>query len=121
MATLLVAGHDHKTLNGVPSKGLADAPIYANRLAAPVAALLVQLAPNYDPNVAPATTAGKNFMPRAAALLDVMQISEIAKVVAPDTFERPIYAGNAIETVQSADKKRVITVRSATFQAAGGG
>ena len=80
-----------------------------------------QLAPNYDAIVAPATTAGKNFMPRAAALLDVMQISEITKVVAPDTFERPIYAGNAIETVQSGDKKKVITVRTAAFQAAGEG
>jgi electron transfer flavoprotein alpha subunit len=86
-----------------------------------MAALIVSLAPNYDAIVAPATTTGKNYMPRAAALLDVMQISEISKVVAPDTFDRPIYAGNAIETVQSADKKRVITVRSAAFQAAGAG
>jgi electron transfer flavoprotein alpha subunit len=72
-------------------------------------------------NVAPATTSGKNFMPRAAALLDVMQVSEIVKVVSPDTFERPIYAGNAIETVQSTDKKKLVTVRSASFQAAGTG
>ncbi|HEY8268991.1 MAG TPA: FAD-binding protein [Xanthobacteraceae bacterium] len=158
MATLLVAEHDDKTLNGATAKALtaakglggeihvlvagsgckpaaeaaaklegvakvllADAPLYASRLAEPIAALLVQLAPNYDAIVAPATTAGKNFMPRAAALLDVMQISEISKVVAPDTFERPIYAGNAIEMVQSADKKKVVTVRTAAFQAAGAG
>ncbi len=158
MATLLVAEHDDKTLNGATAKALtavkglggeihvlvagsgcksvavqaakldgvakvllADASLYANRLAEPIAALLVQLAPNYDAIVAPATTAGKNFMPRAAALLDVMQISEISKVVAPDTFERPIYAGNAIETVQSVDKKKVVTVRTAAFQAARAG
>jgi electron transfer flavoprotein alpha subunit len=86
-----------------------------------LAALVVSLAPDYDAIVAPATTSGKNFMPRAAALLDVMQVSEIVKVVSPDTFERPIYAGNAIETVQSLDPKKLITVRSASFQAAGGG
>jgi electron transfer flavoprotein alpha subunit len=70
--------------------------------------------------MAAATTAGKNIMPRVAALLDVMQISEITKVVAPDTFERPIYAGNAIQTVRSQENKRVITVRTAAFQATGG-
>jgi electron transfer flavoprotein alpha subunit len=71
--------------------------------------------------VAPATTTGKNFMPRVAALLDVMQISDIVKVVAPDTFERLIYAGNAVQTVRSKDKVKVITVRTSTFQAAGTG
>jgi electron transfer flavoprotein alpha subunit len=71
--------------------------------------------------VTPATTSGKNFMPRAAALLDVMQISEVIKVESPDTFQRPIYAGNAIETVQSSDKKKVMTVRTASFQAVGAG
>ena len=76
---------------------------------------------NYDAIVAPATTNGKNVMPRVAALLDVMQISEITKVVAPDTFERPIYAGNAIQTVKSTDAKKVITVRTSTFQATGEG
>jgi electron transfer flavoprotein alpha subunit len=86
-----------------------------------MAALIVSLAANYDAIVAPATTSGKNFMPRAAALLDVMQVSEIIKVVSPDTFERPIYAGNAIETVQSTDKKKLVTVRSASFQAVGAG
>jgi electron transfer flavoprotein alpha subunit len=128
MATLLVAEHDDKSLNGATAKLdgvakvlVADDARYANRLAEPVAALIVSLAGNYDAIVAPATTTGKNFMPRVAALLDVMQVSEISKVVSPDTFERPIYAGNAVETVQSGDKKKVITVRSAAFQATGAG
>ena len=69
--------------------------------------------------VAPATSRFKNVMPRVAALLDVMQISEIIKVISPDTFERPIYAGNAIQTVKSKDDKKVITVRTSTFAAAG--
>ena len=94
---------------------------YAHMLAEPAAALIVSLAGGYDAIVAPATTNGKNVMPRVAALLDVMQISEIIKVVAPDTFERPIYAGNAIQTVKSSDAKKVITVRTSTFQAAGRG
>jgi electron transfer flavoprotein alpha subunit len=125
---VLVAGKDCRAaaevaakLEGVAKVLLADDARYANRLAEPLAALVVSLAPNYDAIVAPATTSGKNFMPRAAALLDVMQISEIVKVVSPDTFERPIYAGNAIETVQSTDKKKLVTVRSASFQAAGAG
>src|SRR5690606_10298817 len=71
-----------------------------------------------DVLIAPATTTGKNVMPRVAALLDVMQISEIVSVEAPDTFKRPIYAGNAIQTVQTTDAKKVITVRTASFQAA---
>ncbi|HMN88106.1 MAG TPA: FAD-binding protein [Bauldia sp.] len=93
----------------------------AHQLAEPLAALVVSLAPAYDALVAPATTSGKNVMPRVAALLDVMQVSDIIKVVSPDTFERPIYAGNAIETVQSTDAKKVITVRTAAFRAAGEG
>ena len=80
---------------------MADAPAYEHALAEPLAALIVSLAGNYDALVAPATTTGKNVMPRVAALLDVMQVSDIIKVVAPDTFERPIYAGNAIQTVKS--------------------
>ena len=90
-------------------------------LAEPTAALIVALAGPYETIMAAATTAGKNIMPRVAALLDVMQISEIIKVVAPDTFERPIYAGNAIQTVRSPENKRVITVRTAAFQATGDG
>jgi electron transfer flavoprotein alpha subunit len=125
---ILVAGKDCRAvaeaaakLDGVKKVLLADDARYANRLAEPIAALVVSLAPNYDAIVASATTTGKNFMPRAAALLDVMQISEITKVVSPDTFERPIYAGNAIETVQSTDAKKLVTVRSAAFQATGAG
>jgi electron transfer flavoprotein alpha subunit len=100
---------------------IADAPAYAHMLAEPVAALIVALAGPYETIMAAATTNGKNIMPRVAALLDVMQISEISKVVAPDTFERPVYAGNAIQTVRSLDPKRVITVRTAAFQATGAG
>ena len=105
-------------LKGVAKVLVADAPPYEHMLAEPVAALIVSLAPQYDAIVAPATTTGKNFMPRVAALLDVMQISDIVKVIALDTFERLIYAGNAVQTVKSKDAKKVITVRTSTFQAA---
>lgn len=125
---VLVAGSNCKAvadaaakLNGVAKVLLADNAAYAHDLAEPVAALIVSLAPNYDAFVAPSTSRGKNVMPRVAALLDVMQVSEILKVVAPDTFERPIYAGNAIQTVKSKDAKKVITVRTSTFQATGEG
>src|SRR5467141_1183516 len=74
-----------------------------------------------SPRPLPSTTAGKNIMPRVAALLDVMQVSDIVKVIAPDTFERLIYAGNAVQTVRSKDKTKVITVRTSTFQATGEG
>jgi electron transfer flavoprotein alpha subunit len=108
-------------LDGVAKVLLADAPVYDHMLAEPIAALVVSLAGGYDAIVAPATTTGKNFMPRVAALLDVMQVSEITKVIAPDTFERLIYAGNAVQTVRSGDAKKVITVRTSTFPAAGEG
>jgi electron transfer flavoprotein alpha subunit len=108
-------------LDGVSKVLLADAPLYGHDLAEPVAALIVSLAGNYDAFVAPATSRAKNVMPRVAALLDVMQVSEIIKVVAPDTYERPIYAGNAIQTVKSKDAKKVITVRTSTFAATGEG
>ena len=121
---VLVAGSSAKAvadaaakLDGVAKVLLADAPAYEHALAEPLAALIVSLAGNYDAIVAPATTTAKNVMPRVAALLDVMQISDITKVVAPDTFERPIYAGNAIQTVKSKDPKKVVTVRTSTFQA----
>jgi electron transfer flavoprotein alpha subunit len=104
-------------LHGVAKVLLADAPQLGHQLAEEVAALVVALMPGYDAAVAPATASGKNIMPRIAALLDVMQISEVIKVVAPDTFERPIYAGNAIQTVQSADAKKVLTVRTTAFPA----
>ncbi len=108
-------------LDGVAKVRRVEAPAYEQMLAEPIAALIVSLAGPYEAIVAAATTAGKNFMPRAAALLDVMQISDVLKVVAPDTFERPIYAGNAVQTVRSTDPKKVITVRTASFQAAGEG
>jgi electron transfer flavoprotein alpha subunit len=108
-------------LDGVEKVLLADAPALAHLLAEPLAALVVTLASSYDAIVAPATTTGKNFMPRVAALLDVMQISDIVKVIGPDTFERLIYAGNAVQTVRSRDKVKVITVRTSTFAAAGMG
>ncbi|HWW48747.1 MAG TPA: FAD-binding protein [Xanthobacteraceae bacterium] len=125
---VLVAGENAKAaadaagkLNGVAKVLLADNAAYGQDLAEPLAALIVSLAGNYDAIVAPATSRYKNVMPRVAALLDVMQVSEIIKVIAPDTFERPIYAGNAIQTVKSKDAKKVITVRTSTFQAAGEG
>jgi len=108
-------------LAGVAKVLLAEGASYAHDLAEPLAALIVALAPSYDAFVAPATSRFKNVMPRVAALLDVMQVSEIIKVVAPDTYERPIYAGNAIQTVKSKDAKKVITVRTSTFAAAGTG
>jgi electron transfer flavoprotein alpha subunit len=125
---VLIAGKNCKAaaevaakLNGVTKVLLADATLYEHAVAEPLAALIVSLAGSYDAIIAPATTNGKNVMPRVAALLDVMQISEIIKVIAPDTFERPIYAGNAIQTVKSTDAKKVITVRTSTFQATGEG
>ena len=106
-------------LDGAKKVLLADGVAYEHMLAEPVAALMASLAPSYDALVAPATTTGKNIMPRVAALLDVMQVSDIVKVIAPDTFERLIYAGNAVQTVRSRDKIKVITVRTSTFQATG--
>jgi electron transfer flavoprotein alpha subunit len=103
---------------GVEKVLLADAPAYARQLAEPMEALLLSLADKYDAILAPATTTGKNFLPRVAAKLDMPQISEIIKVISPDTFERPIYAGNAIETVQAPVAKKIITVRTTVFPAA---
>jgi electron transfer flavoprotein alpha subunit len=100
---------------------VADDPLYEHGLAEPLSALIVSLAGDYSAIVAGSTAYTKNVMPRVAALLDVMQISDIIKVVSPDTFERPIYAGNAIQTVQASDPKKVITVRTASFQATGAG
>ncbi|MEA2780317.1 MAG: electron transfer flavoprotein alpha subunit [Rhodospirillaceae bacterium] len=103
---------------GVTKVLLADDPAYAARLAENLAQLVVALAPNYSHVLAAATSSGKNFMPRVSALLDVAQISEISEVVSPDTFVRSIYAGNALATVQSPDKTKVITVRITGFDAA---
>ncbi|MGF9694748.1 electron transfer flavoprotein subunit alpha/FixB family protein [Rhizobium sp. 0TCS1.26] len=102
-------------LSGVSKVLLAESPALANQLAEPLGDLIVSMAGAYDVILAPATASAKNVMPRVAALLDVMQISEITEVVSPDTFKRPIYAGNAIQTVQSGDAKKVITVRTAAF------
>src|SRR5215207_8582740 len=106
-------------LDGVKKVLLAEGESYEHMLAEPLAALVISLAGGYEAIVAPSTTTGKNFMPRVAAMLDVMQISDIIKVVAPDTFERLIYAGNALQQVRSKDKIKIITVRTSTFQATG--
>ena len=103
---------------GVAKVMVADAPEYAHMLAEPMADLVVPLARNYAAVLAVANTVGKNFMPRVAALLDVSQISEISAIVSPDTFIRPIYAGNAMATVQSSDAIKVITVRATGFEKA---
>ena len=108
-------------LDGVGKVLCADDALYGNALAEPVAALVASLAGDYSHIVAPATASAKNIMPRVAALLDVMVVSDIQEVVDADTFVRPIYAGNAIATVKSGDAKKVVTVRTATFDAAGEG
>ncbi len=120
----LVAGHEVKNIpetsteiKSISKVLVADSGEYAHSLAENLAPLIVQLAENYSHILAPATTFGKNIMPRAAALLDVMQISDIVEVVSPDTFKRPIYAGNAFATVQSMDRIKLITVRSTAFEA----
>lgn len=125
---VLVAGQDCKPvaeaaakLDGVEKVLLADGEAYAHQMAEPLAALVAPLMDNYDAVLTAATTTGKNFMPRVAALLDVMQISDILSVEAPDTFIRPIYAGNALQTVRTSDAKKVITVRTTAFPAAGEG
>jgi electron transfer flavoprotein alpha subunit len=108
-------------LDGAGKVLLCDAPHLEHQLAEEMAALIVKLMPAYEAALAAATASGKNIMPRVAALLDVMQVSDITKVIAPDTFERPIYAGNAIQTVKSTDAKKVVTVRTAAFPAASSG
>jgi len=108
-------------LAGVRQVRVADDGSYEHGLAEPLAALIVALAPEYDAIVAASTAFAKNALPRMAALLDVMQLSDVTKVVGPKTFERPIYAGNAIQTVESTDSKLVVTVRTAAFPATGEG
>ena len=105
-------------LAGVAKVLLADSPDLAHQLAEPTAALITALAPAYDTIMAPATANAKNVMPRVAALLDVMQVSDIVKVLSPDTFERLIYAGNAVQTVRSRDPRKVVTVRTTAFRPA---
>ncbi|NVD42573.1 electron transfer flavoprotein subunit alpha/FixB family protein [Ensifer sp. HO-A22] len=125
---VLVAGAGAKAaadqaakLSGVAKVLVAEDTSLANNLAEPLAALIVSLAGNYDTILAAATSVGKNVLPRVAALLDVVQVSEITEVVSSDTFKRPIYAGNAIQTVQTTEAKKVITVRTASFASASEG
>jgi electron transfer flavoprotein alpha subunit len=125
---ILVAGQNAGAAAAAASKIVgvrkvlhADDPAHAKLLAEPLAALIVANAGPYEALLAPATANGKNVMPRVAALLDVAQISEIIAVDAPDAFQRPIYAGNAIQTVKATDAKKVITVRGASFKAAEAG
>jgi len=108
-------------LEGVGKVLHCDSPLFERPMAEAMSDLIVPLMDNYDALIAPATTSGKNMPPRVAALLDVMQISEITDVISSDTFERPVYAGNAIQTVKSSDAKKVITVRTTGFDAAGDG
>ena len=122
---VLVAGENCQSvaeqaanISGVSQVLVADAPVYAHQLAEAVSALVVTLADGYSHILAAATTTGKNFMPRVAALKDVAQISDIIGIESSDTFVRPIYAGNAIATVHSSDPLKVITVRAAAFDAA---
>ncbi|MGO7638119.1 electron transfer flavoprotein subunit alpha/FixB family protein [Rhizobium leguminosarum] len=122
---VLVAGKAAKAaadaaakLSGVSKVLLAESDELANNLAEPLADLIVSLAGSYDTILSAATSVGKNVLPRVAALLDVAQVSEIIEVISADTFKRPIYAGNAIQTVQATDAKKVITVRTASFAAA---
>lgn len=121
---ILVAGHNVNTVSracaklaGVRRILVADAPHLAHHLAEPMADLILSQSEFYEYFIAPATSNGKNFMPRVAALLDVMQISDVLEVVDSTTFKRPIYAGNAIETVKTNEAKKVITVRSTAFNA----
>lgn len=124
--TVLVAGpaaaaDAAATIDGVAKVLVADDAAYANGLAEPVADLVVSLAGNYEHIVAPSTASAKNILPRVAALLDVMVLSDVTAVIDGSTFERPIYAGNAMQTVKSNDSKKVLTVRTSTFDAAGTG
>jgi electron transfer flavoprotein alpha subunit len=112
------AGAAAAKIAGVAKVRVADAAPYAHALAEPLAALIVSIAGDYSHILSASTTTGKNVMPRVAALLDVAQVSDISAVVSPDTFVRPIYAGNALATVQSKDAKKVVTVRTSSFDKA---
>ena len=115
------AAKEAATINGVSRVLCAEDASLSHRLAEPTAALIVSLAGDYSHIVAPATTDAKNILPRVAALLDVMVISDVSGVVDADTFERPIYAGNAIQTVKSSDATKVVSFRTSTFDAAATG
>jgi electron transfer flavoprotein alpha subunit len=125
---VLVAGQDcgavaeaAAKIAGVEKVLVADDPLYAHMVAETMETLILSIAGKYEAILAPATTNGKNILPRVAAKLDLPQISEVIKVVSPDTFERPIYAGNAIQTVQAPAGKKIITVRATAFKAPGDG
>jgi len=120
-ANAAAAGEAAAKIDGVAKVLVAEDPSLGHRLAEPTAALIVSLASGYSHIVAPATTDAKNVLPRVAALLDVMVISDVSGVVDADTFERPIYAGNAIQTVKSSDSVKVVSIRTSTFDAAGEG
>ncbi|MGQ3488439.1 FAD-binding protein [Roseovarius pacificus] len=120
-ASCAEAASEAATIDGVAKVLCAEDALYGHRLAEPVSALIVGLAGDYSHIVAPATTDAKNILPRVAALLDAMVITDVTAVVDADTFERPIYAGNAIQTVKSKDEKKVISFRTSTFEAAGTG
>jgi len=113
------AAKEAATIDGVAKVLVAEDPALGHRLAESTADLIVSLAGDYDHIVAPATTDAKNVLPRVAALLDVMMLTDVSGVVGADTFERPIYAGNAIQTVKSGDAKKVVSFRTASFDAAG--
>ena len=115
------AAKEAATIDGVAKVLVAEDPALGHRLAESTADLIVSLAGDYDHIVAPATTDAKNVLPRVAALLDVMMLTDVSGVVDADTFERPIYAGNAIQTVKSGDAKKVVSFRTASFDAAGTG
>jgi len=120
-ASAAAAGEAASKIDGVSKVLVAEDAALGHRLAEPTAALIVGLAGAYSHIVAPATTDAKNILPRVAALLDVMVISDVSGVVDGETFERPIYAGNAVQTVKSADPVKVVSVRTSTFEAAGAG
>jgi len=120
-ASCASAADDAAKIDGVAKVLCAEDPLYGHRLAEPVAALVVSLAGDYSHIVAPATTDAKNIMPRIAALLDVMVLSDVSGIKDADTFERPVYAGNAVQTVKSKDETKVMTIRTSTFDAAGQG
>ena len=126
--TVLIAGTgadaaaaEAATLQGVSRVIFADAHVFCHGMAEPTAALIVSLAPDFTHIVAASTAFAKSILPRVAALLDVMILSDVTKVIDPDTFERPIYAGNAIQTVASTDAKKVMTIRTANFHPVGAG
>ncbi|MFU8882287.1 MAG: FAD-binding protein [Rhodobacterales bacterium] len=120
-ASAKAAADEAAKIDGVSKVLVAEDALYGHRLAEPVAALIASMAGDYSHIVAPSTTDAKNIMPRVAALLDVMILSDVVGVVDADTFERPIYAGNAIQTVKSTDSVKVMTIRTSTFDLAGMG